>query len=71
MSDVGRAARVSLATVDRVLNRRKGVKPRTVERVLKAAVDLGYMQPEERERLSGPRPPTPTSGLRSGTPTTA
>ena len=57
MSDVALAAHVSLATVDRVLNRRKGVKPRTVERVLKAAVDLGYMEQAERERLSGPRPP--------------
>ena len=57
MSDVADAARVSLATVDRVLNRRKGVKPRTIERVLKAAVELGYMQQEERDRLSGPRPP--------------
>ena len=57
MSDLALAARVSLATVDRVLNRRKGVKPRTVERVLDAAVELGYMQPQERERLSGTRPP--------------
>lgn len=57
MSDVAATAGVSLATVDRVLNRRKGVKPRTVERVLKAAVALGYMEAEERERLSGPRPP--------------
>jgi LacI family transcriptional regulator len=57
MSDVARLAGVSLATVDRVLNRRKGVKARTVERVLKAAVALGYMDVDEREQLSGSRPP--------------
>ena len=43
MADVARTADVSLATVDRVLNRLKGVKPRTVERVLQAALDLGYL----------------------------
>ena len=52
MADLAEAAGVSLATVDRVLNRRKGVKARTVERVLKAAVDLGYMGAEEREIAS-------------------
>ncbi len=57
MSDVAAAAQVSLATVDRVLNRRKGVKPRTVDRVLKAALSLGYMSAEEGRRLSAPRPP--------------
>lgn len=67
MTDVAAAARVSLATADRVLNRRKGVKPRTVERVLKVAVELGYMQPEERERLSGPRPPNVAFLLPKGT----
>jgi LacI family transcriptional regulator len=57
MMNVAGAAGVSLATVDRVLNRRKGVKARTVERVLKAALDLGYMSEAEHERLSKPRPP--------------
>lgn len=57
MSDVAASAGVSLATVDRVLNRRKGVKARTVARVLKVAVELGYMEAEERDRLSRPRPP--------------
>ena len=56
LQDVATAARVSLATVDRVMNRRKGVKARTVERVLGAAVELGYMDADERDRLSAPRP---------------
>jgi LacI family transcriptional regulator len=57
MSDIAQAAGVSLATVDRVLNRRKGVKSRTVDRVLKAAVDLGYLSDQEHERMKHPRPP--------------
>lgn len=57
MADLAAAAGVSLATVDRVLNRRKGVKERTVARVLAAAVEIGYMSAEERERLGGQRPP--------------
>ncbi len=57
MSDVAEMANVSLATVDRVLNRRKGVRSRTVERVLRAALDLGYMDAAELERLQHPRPP--------------
>ena len=42
--DVARLAGVSTATVDRVLNQRPGVRPVTAERVLKAALDLGYVQ---------------------------
>ncbi|PRD44942.1 LacI family transcriptional regulator [Phyllobacterium phragmitis] len=57
MTDVAEAARVSLATVDRVLNRRKGVKARTVELVLRTALDLGYLSEAEYGRLSHPRPP--------------
>lgn len=57
MADLAAAAGVSLATVDRVLNRRKGVKERTADRVLSAAVEIGYMSAEERERLGGQRPP--------------
>ncbi len=41
--DVARLAGVSTATVDRVLNRRPGVRPVTTERVLRAAADLGYV----------------------------
>ena len=56
LNDVAAGARVSLATVDRVMNRRKGVKARTVERVLAAAVELGYLSEDERDLLSAPRP---------------
>jgi LacI family transcriptional regulator len=41
--DVARAAGVSTATVDRVLHGRPGVRQVTVERVLKAAIELGYV----------------------------
>lgn len=41
--DVAREAGVSSATVDRVLNGRVGVKPRTREAVLNAATRLGYI----------------------------
>ncbi|WP_246226273.1 LacI family DNA-binding transcriptional regulator [Chelativorans xinjiangense] len=57
MTDIAEAAEVSLATVDRVLNRRKGVKARTVERVLKAALELGYLSEAEHAQLIHPRPP--------------
>ncbi|MDZ5699636.1 LacI family DNA-binding transcriptional regulator [Chelativorans sp. M5D2P16] len=57
MSDIAEAAQVSLATVDRVLNRRKGVKTRTVRRVLDTALALGYVSAAEHARLSRPRPP--------------
>ncbi len=43
ISDVARRARVSTATVDRVLNKRPGVRAVTVQRVLKAAADLDYV----------------------------
>jgi len=41
--DIARAAQVSTATVDRVLNRRPGVRDATVQRVLKAAGELDYL----------------------------
>ncbi|GHA22468.1 transcriptional regulator [Devosia pacifica] len=40
--DVAQAAGVSLATVDRVLNGRAGVRPRTAERVTEAIESLGF-----------------------------
>lgn len=43
VEDVARLAGVSTATVDRVLNQRPGVRPATVQRVLKAAGELGYV----------------------------
>ncbi|HYH70129.1 MAG TPA: LacI family DNA-binding transcriptional regulator, partial [Methyloceanibacter sp.] len=43
IEDVARLAGVSAATVDRVLNGRLGVRAITVQRVLKAAGELGYV----------------------------
>ncbi|MEP9375354.1 LacI family DNA-binding transcriptional regulator [Aquabacter sp. CN5-332] len=43
IADVARLAGVSTATVDRVLNQRPGVRAVTVQRVVKAAGDLGYV----------------------------
>lgn len=43
LPDVARRAGVSTATVDRVLNGRPGVRPVTVQRVLKAATELNYV----------------------------
>ncbi|WP_211100271.1 LacI family DNA-binding transcriptional regulator [Azospirillum halopraeferens] len=57
LNEVAAAAGVSTATADRVLNRRKGVKERTVHRVLQAALDLGYLSQAEASRLASPRPP--------------
>ena len=42
LQDVARVAGVSLATVDRVLHGRAGVRERTVERVNAAVRQLGY-----------------------------
>jgi LacI family transcriptional regulator len=66
MGTVAEMAGVSLATVDRVLNQRKGVKARTVSRVLSAALETGYIDREEFERLSSPRPPNITFLLPMG-----
>ena len=43
VEDVAKLAGVSTATVDRVLNQRPGVRAVTVQRVLKAAGELGYV----------------------------
>ncbi|MDR1486710.1 MAG: LacI family DNA-binding transcriptional regulator [Deltaproteobacteria bacterium] len=42
INDVAKAAKVSVATVDRVLNNRSGVRLQTVEKVLKAILKLNY-----------------------------
>jgi LacI family transcriptional regulator len=49
IDDVARLSGVSSATVDRVLNQRPGVRATTVQRVLKAAGELGYL-------MDGPLP---------------
>ena len=41
--DIARRAGVSLATVDRVLNARPGVRAKTVARVQAAVASLGYV----------------------------
>ncbi|WP_187428574.1 hypothetical protein ROLI_043060 [Roseobacter fucihabitans] len=44
VNDIARVAQVSLATVDRVLNERPGVRKITVEKVNRAIADLGYVR---------------------------
>jgi LacI family transcriptional regulator len=56
MADVARAAGVSTASVDRVLNRRGGVRPATVQLVLNAAARLAYATESELEAASAPKP---------------
>lgn len=56
LNDVAREAGVSLATVDRVLNKRPGVHARTVNRVADAVSRLGYRPDPSAARLARPRP---------------
>ncbi len=44
INDIARVAQVSLATVDRVLNERPGVREVTVRKVNKAIAELGYVR---------------------------
>lgn len=44
VNDVARVAGVSLATVDRVLNDRPGVRTKTIEKVRKAIAELGFVR---------------------------
>ena len=43
VADIAKAAKVSTATVDRVLNHRPGVRDATAQKVLKAAAELDYL----------------------------
>lgn len=52
LQDVARTAGVSLATVDRVLNRRPGVKPDTARRVLAVVNSLDYRPDRAAARLA-------------------
>jgi LacI family transcriptional regulator len=56
VTDVARHAGVSTATVDRVLHRRGGVRPRTVERVMRAAAALEYLPQAELHLTLAPPP---------------
>ena len=51
-NDLARAAGVSLATVDRVLNARPGVRGATVEKVNKAIAELGYVRDSTAANLA-------------------
>lgn len=42
--DLAKAAGVSLATIDRVLNERSGVRKKTIEKVNQAIVNIGYIR---------------------------
>lgn len=44
INDIARVAEVSLATVDRVLNARPGVREKTVQKVNAAIAELGYVR---------------------------
>src|SRR6187431_704210 len=54
--DIARAAGVSTATVDRVLNKRPGVRDATVQRVLKAAGELDYLPGQALYAALAPQP---------------
>jgi LacI family transcriptional regulator len=56
LHDVAREAGVSLATVDRVLNGRAGVRERTVQRVQAAVERLAYQPDPAAARLARQRP---------------
>ena len=54
--DLARHARVSLATVDRVLNGRPGVREQTISRVQKAIDELGYSRDANAATLGRKKP---------------
>jgi LacI family transcriptional regulator len=53
--DIARAAGVSCATVDRVLNRRPNVRAVTVQRVMRAAATLDYLPDSDLHDLAVPK----------------
>lgn len=55
INDIARCAGVSLATVDRVLNERPGVRPVTVQRVQRAVNELGYIRDTAAANLARQR----------------
>lgn len=67
MGDVAARAGVSLATVDRVLNHRKGVKDRTRQQVLQAALELGFLDAAKAQQYSGRQATNVVFLLPSGT----
>lgn len=55
MNDIARVAGVSLATVDRVLNARPGVRSQTIEKVNRAIAELGYVRDTAAANLARKR----------------
>ena len=55
VNDIARVAGVSLATVDRVLNRRPGVRAVTVQKVHKAIDERGYVRDTAAANLARKR----------------
>ncbi|QHQ36030.1 LacI family DNA-binding transcriptional regulator [Algicella marina] len=53
--DIARVSGFSLATVDRVLNHRSGVRPATVEAVQKVVQDIGYVRDISAANLASGR----------------
>ena len=56
MEEVAERAEVSLATVDRVLHGRSGVRPATVRRVMEAAAAIGYVSDGQALSALAPQP---------------
>jgi LacI family transcriptional regulator len=56
MEEVALRAEVSLATVDRVLHGRSGVRAATVQRVMRAATELGYVSYAQAVSTLAPKP---------------
>src|SRR5215204_1868516 len=56
ITDVAERAGLSTATVDRVLNRRPGVRSTTVQRVLKAATEIDYILDLDQYLALGQKP---------------
>ena len=53
--DIARVAQVSLATVDRVLNARRGVRQKTIDKVNDAIRELGYVRDTSAANLARQR----------------
>jgi LacI family transcriptional regulator len=56
MEEVAQRAEVSLATVDRVLHGRSGVRASTAQRVLQAAAEIGYVPDAQVRSALAPKP---------------
>lgn len=67
LADIARMSGLSLATVDRVLNRRGNVRPQTAQRVLQAAAACGYLPDAEISARLQPPPLRPVFLIPAGT----